>query len=261
MELTEFALRLMLLFFPGIICFYIIETLTVHRERPTHEVLLRCFIYGIFSYLAYAGVLALLNCSWCERTASYDFPDQVSILKSSFNQNATPNISEIFLTTVIATILGLLFSCAIAHKWPNDFGQWTKISKKFGDPNVWSRTFNSGTAQWATIRDLENGQMYAGYVEAFSDVEDVAELLLSHVIVYNEHTGEELYQADHMYLSRRRDNLTVEIPNPPVESVATPVSSDPPAAQLQTSSPPNPPPPSEPPSRPTKKARRKHGRR
>ena len=37
MEFTEFALRLLLLFFPGIICFYIVEALTGSGENPARR--------------------------------------------------------------------------------------------------------------------------------------------------------------------------------------------------------------------------------
>ena len=33
MDITEFTIRLLLLFFPGIICSYIIDTFTIHKPR------------------------------------------------------------------------------------------------------------------------------------------------------------------------------------------------------------------------------------
>lgn len=249
MEITEFAFRLMLLFFPGIVCFYVVDTLSVHKERPPHEVLLRSFVYGILAYVVYGLILACLNIDWLESTSGLDFPNEVSATKSFSDSKFGLNITEIGFVTLIAVVLGLAFSYAIAHKWPNDFGQWTGISKKFGDANVWSRAFNSKDAKWATVRDLQSNMMFSGYVLAFSDVEEVAELLLSQVIVYNEATGAELYKADYMYLSRPKDCLTVEIPNPPADNSTAAVE---------------PPPPSEPEESPTngkavsrKKRRRK----
>jgi hypothetical protein len=57
--------------------------------------------------------------------------------------------------------------------------------------------------------------MFSGYVNAFSDVEENAEILLEDVIVYRESSGEELYRADAMYLSRKRDDITIELPKTP----------------------------------------------
>ena len=59
--------------------------------------------------------------------------------------------------------------------------------------------------------------MFQGYIRAFSDVEDPAEILLTEVSVYNEHSGELLYQADHIqadhiYLARSKNDLTIEFP-------------------------------------------------
>jgi hypothetical protein len=248
MEITEFALRLMLLFFPGIICFYIVETLTVHRERPTHEVLLRCFVYGVFSYVAYMGVLGWLN-TWWEEPPGYGYREQISLTQSITDEKFHLDFAEIGFVTAVAVGLGLSFSFAIAHKWPNDFAQWTRISRKFGDANVWSRTFNAKEAKWATVRDIERNLMFSGYVLAFSDVEEVAELLLTQVVVYNETTGKELYRADNIYLSRPKDCLTVEIPNPPSDKPRSDSSTESGGAQSTGEPPQDQNPPAQPPKR------------
>ena len=54
--------------------------------------------------------------------------------------------------------------------------------------------------------------MFQGYIRAFSDIDDPAELLLTQVCVYNEQTGKLLYEADHLYLARSRSDLTIELP-------------------------------------------------
>ena len=87
-----------------------------------------------------------------------------------------------------------------------------KVTPKFGQPNVWSFALNANEVKWATVRDLQNNLMFQGYIRAFSDVEDPAEILLTQVCVYNEKTGERLYEADTIYLARDKSNLTIEFP-------------------------------------------------
>ena len=53
MGLTDLTVRLMLIFFPGIICFFIVDAFTIHRERKAHEILLLSYIYGILCYFIY----------------------------------------------------------------------------------------------------------------------------------------------------------------------------------------------------------------
>jgi len=53
MELSEFSLRLLLLFFPGVVCAYVVDALTIHRRRSEFEFLLNSLVLGIASYLVY----------------------------------------------------------------------------------------------------------------------------------------------------------------------------------------------------------------
>src|SRR5712664_1880427 len=59
MEFTELTIRLILLFFPGIICYLIIETLITHKDRRTHHVLLFSLVFGVLSYIVYAPISVL----------------------------------------------------------------------------------------------------------------------------------------------------------------------------------------------------------
>ena len=59
MEATEFAVRLLLLFFPGVICAYIVDTLTIHKPRTQFLFVLNSLILGLTSYFVYWAAL------WC----------------------------------------------------------------------------------------------------------------------------------------------------------------------------------------------------
>lgn len=218
MDISELALRLILLFFPGIICFYIFQALTTPRERKPHQVFLLTLVFGVFSYLVFMVFDVLWDVISSVTTTDdqlvADLPDGISFLRSLVDPSIKPDWVEIGLVSFVAIFVGLFMSMAVNRKWLHDLAQALRITSRFGDPNLWSFAFNSEEVQWVTLRDLENNFMFSGYVRGFSDIEDPAELLLYEVTVYNETTGEELYKADRMYLSRKRDNLTVEFPNP-----------------------------------------------
>jgi len=114
---------------------------------------------------------------------------------------------EIAKVTVLAAFLGIVLSFSLNRYWFHDIARYCRITPKFGQPNVWSFALNSPDVRWATVRDLQNNLMFQGYIRAFSDVEDPVEVLLTQVQVYNEREGEFLYEADHMYLARRREDL------------------------------------------------------
>ncbi len=67
------------------------------------------------------------------------------------------------------------------------------------------------------MESYQNGwhHMFEGYIRAFSDVGKCAELLLTQVSVYDEKTSELCYQADRIYLARKKDDLTIEFHDPP----------------------------------------------
>jgi len=64
--------------------------------------------------------------------------------------------------------------------------------------------------EWVTVRDHENDLIYDGWVQAFSDDSVDAELLLRDVSVYRNSTAEPLYQVGMMYVSRKRDDISLE---------------------------------------------------
>jgi len=61
MEISEFTLRLPLLFFPGIVCAYLVDALTIHRPRQPVFFLLQSFVLGLGSYFAYWTVCTALR--------------------------------------------------------------------------------------------------------------------------------------------------------------------------------------------------------
>jgi len=61
--ITELTIKLLLLFFPGIICYLIIQALTVRRERKGYEVFLLTFVYGAICYLIFAVCVSVANTS------------------------------------------------------------------------------------------------------------------------------------------------------------------------------------------------------
>ncbi|HVU87052.1 MAG TPA: DUF6338 family protein [Pirellulales bacterium] len=212
MEVTDFTIRLLLLFFPGIICFLTVDALTVHLKRRPHEIALLAFVYAVFSYVIFALLKAPFGIEFPETGGIFMPPPQLNLFKALGDKAVPINAVEVAVVTSIAFLLGIATSYCINQFWFHDIARALKITKKFGPPNVWSFAFNINEVKWATVRDLEAKLMFQGYIRAFSDVEDQAEVLLTQVCVYNEATGKLLYEADHMYLARPKDNMTVEFP-------------------------------------------------
>ena len=75
-------------------------------------------------------------------------------------------ITEVMWVSGLAFCLGIALSFSLNQYWFHDLGRLFKISRKFGQQNVWSFALNSPDIQWATVRDLEHNMMFQGYVRA-----------------------------------------------------------------------------------------------
>ena len=203
MEITEFTFQIILIFIPGLIAFVIIDNLTVHREYKVNKIILYSFLLGFCSYLLYY---------------MFTLIPKVSITFSFEHfSKATNNIDyiAILITTGFSIIIGFLFSYFITHKYLFRLAHSLRISKKFGDIDVWSYIMNSDIPEWGVVRDIQQDLMYEGWIQAFSDSSDNInnnELFLRDVKVYKNSTAEELYEVPGLYISRIKDNITVEFP-------------------------------------------------
>lgn len=215
MDISELTLRLLLLFVPGIICFLIVEELTTHRERKTHEVVFLILLLGTLSYLIYGGLAAVgvfVFSSHRFEAAAYSGP---RFFESLTDPKSKLDFFEIGFVTIVSAALGIFWSFCDNRKFLYRLGTRLSITNKFGDPDVWTRTLNTENLQWCVVRDLSRQLMFQGYIVYFSDVEEVRELFLAQVQVYNEQTAELSYSAEYMYLARKRDDVTVEFQSDP----------------------------------------------
>jgi hypothetical protein len=208
MEITEFAFKLLLLFFPGIICAYIVDQLTVHKPREATFFLLQSFVLGILSYFTYWGGLKLVHNFFPNSFHSYS----VTFLRALTDSKVTFSLREIANVTGLSIILACLVSLSSRFKWPNRLARRIGLTKKFGELDVWGYllNLNNDDIMWLTVRDHERNLIFDGWVQAFSDDSKDAELLLRDVSVYKNDTGEPLYQTGAVYLSRKRESISIE---------------------------------------------------
>ncbi|MBN8627343.1 MAG: hypothetical protein J0M17_17840 [Planctomycetes bacterium] len=211
MELSELTIRLLLLFFPGIICHLIVDALTVHRTRRLDHIILHSFVYGVVCYLVYAVCYSLCHIR-IENGILIPSPDGVAFLRTLTDEHTPVSIAEVLVVSALSFLVAFLLSYAINHHWIYHIAKKLRVTRRFGQPNVWLFALESKEVRWATVRDIKNCVMFQGYVRAYSDIEPEREILLTQVIAYNEKTAQKLYEADVMYLARKRDDITIEFP-------------------------------------------------
>lgn len=205
MDISEFAFKLLLLFFPGLICAFLVDQLTVHRPRENFLFIIQSFVLGLLSYFSYWAIL---------RIAAKIFPEKINpsltFLRALTDSNTQYSFREIAYVTVCAVVIGLMFTFLSQHKVLNRVARNIGLTKKFGELDVWGFFMNVKEIEWVTVRDHANDLILDGWIQAFSDDSKDAEILLRDVSIYKNSTGEALYQVGAMYLSRNRQDISIE---------------------------------------------------
>jgi hypothetical protein len=208
MELSAVTLRVLLLFFPGVLCALVVDALTVHRERTPVQFLTHAFAMGMGSYLTLALVrdLAATFARWMRLRQPLD----VTFFDALVNDGVHIAWGEIAL----AGGVGLMLSCAMAaavnrRVFMRAAGR-LHLTQKLGEPAVWSFVLNSERGKSLIVRDVGQDTVYVGTVEAFSETPDQAELFLKEVEVFQNSSALKLYDATYVYLARDVRTLVIE---------------------------------------------------
>jgi len=217
MEISELTIRILLLFFPGIICTLLVDSLTIHRERNSSIFFINSFVFGLSCYLLYyAGKNALHLIPFVSK-----FVDtRVIFLEALTKSDVDIDYLEIIKVTIgVSIVFSLFISWILNEKIFHRRAQKLGVTKKFGEIGVWEYAFGQPSLGWIWVRDIKNDLVYQGWLQAFSDNVDENELLLTDVTVFRNSTGDELYKVRGLYLSRERNEITIEFPQS--ESIAS----------------------------------------
>jgi hypothetical protein len=209
MEVSALTLRVLLLFFPGVLCAMLVDALTVHRERTATQFLTHSFVLGLTSYLLLYTVQGV--CAEVSGVLGLPPPLPVTFIDALLNDKLRIAWGEIVLAGVFAVGLGAALSAGINHKILYRVGRRLHITRRRGSPDLWSYVLDSQQTAWITARDLEHGFAYYGLMQAYSETVDLAELWLRDVVVYASATGTKLYEANALYLSQDPRSITIEV--------------------------------------------------
>lgn len=200
----DFALaQLALIFMPGIIWANIDAKYGAGLKPQQTTLIIRAFLFGMATYTA-----LFLIYSFCGKTFGYaalaSDPEKVDFLQLK---------DEIAWSIPLSFVLSVLWLWFVRYRLLKKLLHLIRASKRYGDEDVWSYTLNSGQAhvEYVHFRDLENGFIFAGWINTYSESEDFRELLLRDVIVYDE-AGTEISRPRHLYISRPKSNIWMEFP-------------------------------------------------
>jgi len=207
--MSEFTFSLIILGLPGIIIYFFSQKLISKIERSTIEIIFLIFLYSILSY-ALIGLIEGLFSQFKTGNFSSKTVSTVFTIKSSIG------ISVILKGVIASIIMSYILSYGARFNFINRIGQKIKATLRYGDQDVWHYFNNAPVEQkndgWVFVRDHKENLAYYCYISVWSDSGMDRELVISDVDVYSNDTSEFLYKTDHIYLSRRREDISIEVP-------------------------------------------------
>lgn len=200
MEISELTLKLILILIPGSIASIIYERLTIHKRWNSFKFVTNAILFGALSY-----ILAQVAFNICRVDTSFEmFWENLPTKEIPYN--------VILKASFVSIFIGLIATGVDQYKLINKLGKFLKLTNKYGDENLYSYFLNAEDVDEVYIRDINNGLTYHGLINSYSENDEINEIVLVDVIVYDYSTSEELYSLDKIYLSRKKDNLIIELP-------------------------------------------------
>jgi hypothetical protein len=203
MSLSNFLMRIIFLVMPGIFTSLLYRHISGKTERRDWEDYLEILVFSLIDYALYDLFALLLN-------KLFGLHFEYTVFRE-FLVEAEPVYGERIL---IAAAIGLFVAFGAAYfdeyKLIHKFARYSKATRRFGDEDVWDYLNRSPDIKWVYVRDHKHDLYYYGWIQAWSDPYKERELLLREVDVFKNSTAEHLYTTDVLYLSRARDDLTIE---------------------------------------------------
>lgn len=207
--MNQLAVVLVVVLFPGIIAATIANKLTVHSRWDSFKFALYAFVLGVLTYASLQlGVYAadLFN-SWCSGTRSWR---HLAIWMVAQDGSTAIPPWEIATAVFLSVPLAFVVSAGVQYKVLTRVGNWLRVTTKYGDENLYTYFLNVRDTDWVYVRDKENSLTYEGRVVAFSENDDVHELVLHDVVVYRYEDSSRLYAVPTVYLSKPTGRFVIE---------------------------------------------------
>lgn len=194
MNISAFLIRIIFLFLPGIIGSVIYKKLKGSAIRKDWEDFIEIIIFSLFSYSIYAILIDIINIlGWSN--------EKFTFFNALFDEKLSISYKEIFIVSLLNIPLAFMASFLYTHKFINRLGQFLRVTKRYGDEDVWDLFHNIPDIEWVFVRDHKFNLIYYGWIQGFSDSKEERELLLRDVTMFDSLTGVPLGEMNIVYLS------------------------------------------------------------
>ena len=204
--MSELTIKLIIILIPGAIATLIFGKLILHKEWSSFRFVLYSIMFGIVSYLILQLIINGINVTIRDKLP------ELTIWSNLSDASSIP-YKEVGFASIISIILAFAASMIENRKVINRVAGFLGISGKFGDENLFSMFLNSKNVQYIYLRDIKNQLTYHGWVKSFSENENISEIRLCDVAVYNYSDSDFLYEVGEVYLSLNKQEIIIELAN------------------------------------------------
>lgn len=199
MNLDLATLQVLILALPGFVWTRFSSSLSGKKRPAVAEEIISALIYGVLTYLCLYLAYLLLDLPFRMSkfgTADWRFQDV---------------IGEILFSLPLAICLAAILLIAKRRQFPLKLFRWLGITNFSGDADIWDYCFSEFRENgcYVNVRDTENNWIIQGFTRGYSERQDLRELILDNVNVFNDR-GEFLFSNSAMYLGRNPDNVSID---------------------------------------------------
>ncbi len=179
MEFTELTMKLLFIFFPGIIITLLYDRLTSQPQRSPFFFLVYSFVFGMSTYIILGLIDLFRNSNFFIFPLIYDVSHQI---------DSWTILRALIISIPLVIVLSYISNFKILYR----VARFIKCSKQTGYHAIWEEFFDATDIIYVTIRDLKNNLMYQGWVESFSQFKEDREILLRDVLMFENESGVEI---------------------------------------------------------------------
>lgn len=121
------------------------------------------------------------------------------------------SITEVLFALPLAILLASIMLFLRQKQFPLILLRKLGVTSFSGDSDIWDYCFSEFRVNgcFVNLRDPSNGWIIQGFTRGYSEREDLREILLNDVKVYNE-SGEFLFENAAMYVGRSPEQISLE---------------------------------------------------
>jgi hypothetical protein len=200
MEISELTIKLIIILIPGAIASKIYQRLTTKNKFSPFELFVNSVMLGGLSYLTTSFFVDICNSS----NTLIEFWNNLPSKKIPYK--------DVLLACITSVFLGIVISAIDNYKVLNKVAKFLRVTKKYGDENLFLYFLNADNVEEVYVRDKNSGFTYHGIIDSYSENNNYHEIVLRQVMVHDYETSASLYELDKIYICKNKNELTIELP-------------------------------------------------